>query len=66
VGRGRGLRGGGGSEPGSFIIESVGWPWAFFINLPIGAYSLWRGASLLPESERRRRTVASTASAWRC
>jgi EmrB/QacA subfamily drug resistance transporter len=41
-----------GPSLGSFIIESVGWPWAFFINLPIGAYSLWRGASLLPESGR--------------
>ena len=37
---------------GSFVIESIGWPWAFFINLPIGAYSLWRGAMLLPESAR--------------
>jgi len=41
-----------GPSLGSFVIESVGWPWAFFINLPIGAYSLWRGAQLLPESER--------------
>jgi EmrB/QacA subfamily drug resistance transporter len=41
-----------GPSLGSFVIESIGWPWAFFINLPIGAYSLWRGASLLPESER--------------
>ncbi|HET7033021.1 MAG TPA: DHA2 family efflux MFS transporter permease subunit, partial [Casimicrobiaceae bacterium] len=41
-----------GPSLGSFVIESVGWPWAFFINLPIGAYSLWRGAALLPESER--------------
>jgi EmrB/QacA subfamily drug resistance transporter len=40
-----------GPSLGSFVIESIGWPWAFFINLPIGAYSLWRGASLLPESE---------------
>ena len=41
-----------GPSLGSFVIESAGWPWAFFINLPIGAYCLWRGASLLPESER--------------
>ena len=41
-----------GPSLGSFVIESIGWPWAFFINLPIGAYSLWRGASLLPESAR--------------
>ena len=42
-----------GPSLGSLVIESVGWPWAFFINLPIGAYSLWRGATLLPESERK-------------
>ena len=50
-----------GPSLGSFVIESAGWPWAFFINLPIGAYSLWRGASLLPESDRaltRRRVDA--------
>ena len=41
-----------GPSLGSFVIETVGWPWAFFINLPIGAYSLWRGAYLLPESTR--------------
>lgn len=39
-----------GPSLGSLLIESVGWPWAFFINLPIGAYSLWRGAALLVES----------------
>ena len=42
-----------GPSLGSFIVQNVGWPWAFFINLPIGAMSLWWGASLLRESERR-------------
>jgi EmrB/QacA subfamily drug resistance transporter len=37
---------------GSFVAETIGWPWAFFINLPIGAISLWRGARLLSESAR--------------
>lgn len=41
-----------GPSLGSFVVESIGWPWAFFINLPIGALSLWRGARLLPESPR--------------
>jgi EmrB/QacA subfamily drug resistance transporter len=41
-----------GPSLGSFVVESIGWPWAFFINLPIGAVSLWRGAALLPESAR--------------
>lgn len=39
-----------GPSVGSFVVESIGWPWAFFINLPIGAVSLWRGASVLRES----------------
>ncbi|HET9207728.1 MAG TPA: DHA2 family efflux MFS transporter permease subunit [Burkholderiaceae bacterium] len=37
---------------GSFVVQSIGWPWAFFINLPIGAISLWRGARLLSDSAR--------------
>jgi len=37
---------------GSFVVETIGWPWAFFINLPIGALSLWRGGALLSESVR--------------
>ena len=48
-----------GPSLGSFIVQTVGWEWAFFINLPIGALSLWWGTSLLAESERsaRRRRV---------
>jgi len=41
-----------GPSLGSFIVQTIGWPWAFFINLPIGAVSLWWGASPLRESER--------------
>ena len=41
-----------GPSLGSFVVQTVGWPWAFFINLPIGAMSLWWGASLLRESDR--------------
>ena len=41
-----------GPSLGSFVVQTIGWPWAFFINLPIGAISLWRGASLLSESQR--------------
>jgi EmrB/QacA subfamily drug resistance transporter len=37
---------------GAFVVESVGWPWAFFINVPLGALSLWRGATLLREEKR--------------
>jgi EmrB/QacA subfamily drug resistance transporter len=41
-----------GPSLGSFVVDSVGWPWAFFLNLPLGAISLWRGALLLKESPR--------------
>ncbi|HEX6705849.1 MAG TPA: DHA2 family efflux MFS transporter permease subunit [Albitalea sp.] len=54
-----------GPSLGSFVVQTVGWPWAFFINLPIGALSLWRGARLLSESapaaERRRIDVVGMA-----
>jgi EmrB/QacA subfamily drug resistance transporter len=40
-----------GPSLGSFVIDSFGWPWAFYINLPLGGLALWRGASLLEESE---------------
>jgi EmrB/QacA subfamily drug resistance transporter len=35
---------------GSFLVDRWGWPWAFFLNLPLGGYALWRGARLLDES----------------
>ncbi|MEY3124944.1 MAG: hypothetical protein RLZZ573_1464 [Pseudomonadota bacterium] len=47
-----------GPSAGSVVIDHFGWPWAFYINLPIGGFALWRGAALLTESvksgERRR------------
>ena len=39
-----------GPSAGSFVIDHLGWQWAFYINLPIGGFALWRGASLLSES----------------
>ena len=47
-----------GPSVGSFVVDAVGWPWAFYLNLPLGALSLWRGAALLKEArkpENRRR-----------
>jgi len=41
-----------GPSLGSFVVDSVGWPWAFYINLPLGAISLWYGAALLKEARR--------------
>lgn len=54
-----------GPSAGSLVIDHFGWPWAFYINLPIGGFALWRGASLLTESvksgERRRVDVIGMA-----
>lgn len=54
-----------GPSAGSFVIDRFGWPWAFYINLPLGGLALWRGASLLSESakagERRRVDVVGMA-----
>ncbi|WP_240669495.1 MFS transporter [Achromobacter spanius] len=47
-----------GPSLGAFVVDMAGWPWAFYINLPLGAVSLWFGAGLLKESvkpEARRR-----------
>jgi EmrB/QacA subfamily drug resistance transporter len=41
-----------GPSAGSFVIDHFGWPWAFYINLPLGGMALWRGVSLLQESEK--------------
>lgn len=41
-----------GPSLGSFVIEHAGWPWAFYINLPLGGLALWRGWSVLEESVR--------------
>ncbi|MGJ7512311.1 MFS transporter [Variovorax sp. GT1P44] len=36
-----------GPSLGSFVVDTVGWPWAFYLNLPLGALSLWWGVMLL-------------------
>lgn len=39
-----------GPSLGSLIVDSMGWPWAFYINLPIGAVALVMGLQQLRES----------------
>ena len=41
-----------GPSVGSFVVDTIGWPWAFYLNLPLGALSLWRGAALLKEAKK--------------
>lgn len=37
---------------GSLVVDTVGWQWAFYINVPLGAISIWRGAALLQSDKR--------------
>lgn len=39
-----------GPAVGSWIVDSLGWEWAFYINVPIGLYCLIRGRRHLIES----------------
>lgn len=41
-----------GPSLGSLVVDTVGWQWAFYLNLPLGALSLWRGAALLQEAKK--------------
>lgn len=41
-----------GPSLGSFVVDTVGWPWAFYLNLPLGAFSMWRGRTLLQEARQ--------------
>lgn len=35
---------------GSLAVDTLGWPWAFYLNLPLGLFSLWKGRGVLQES----------------
>lgn len=35
---------------GSMVVDILGWFWAFYLNLPLGLFSLWKGRHLLRES----------------
>lgn len=38
-----------GPSLGAFVIASLGWQWAFYLNVPLGILAIWRGATLLTE-----------------
>ena len=48
-----------GPSLGSWVTASAGWPWAFYINLPVGLWALWRSASHIEEAVKptERRSV---------
>lgn len=39
-----------GPSLGAFVIASLGWQWAFYLNVPLGILAIWRGARLLTEA----------------
>jgi EmrB/QacA subfamily drug resistance transporter len=39
-----------GPSLGSWVTDQAGWPWAFYINLPVGIWALWRSASHVQEA----------------
>ena len=45
-----------GPSLGSLVVDLFGWSWAFYLNLPLGLVSLWRGARQLPAAPKKART----------
>lgn len=41
-----------GPSLGSFLVDSMGWRWAFFINLPPALWSIWRATTRLKDPPR--------------
>src|SRR5215467_2593256 len=41
-----------GPSLGAYVVATLGWPWAFFINLPVGLVGLALSARRLKESKR--------------
>lgn len=42
-----------GPSLGSFVVASLGWQWAFYLNVPLGVFALWRGTRLLTETKQQ-------------
>jgi len=40
-----------GPSLGAFVVDSIGWRWAFYLNLPVGVITLVAGARFLRESK---------------
>ena len=41
-----------GPSLGAFVIASLGWQWAFYLNVPLGILAIGRGATLLTEARQ--------------
>ncbi|MCL2454101.1 MAG: multidrug efflux MFS transporter [Micrococcales bacterium] len=42
---------------GGLLVETVGWEWIFFVNLPVGVVALWLTYRRLPRLERHTRRI---------
>lgn len=42
---------------GGILVESAGWEWIFYVNVPVGIVALWFALRRLPALERHVRTV---------
>ncbi|CCF96066.1 fragment of membrane hypothetical protein (part 2) [Ralstonia solanacearum K60] len=41
-----------GPSLGAFVVASIGWQWAFYLNVPLGLFAMWRGMALLTETKQ--------------
>jgi EmrB/QacA subfamily drug resistance transporter len=41
-----------GPSLGAFVIASLGWQWAFYLNVPLGIIAIWSGTTLLTEARQ--------------
>ena len=41
-----------GPSLGAFVVASLGWQWAFYLNVPLGLFAIWRGTTLLAEAKQ--------------
>ncbi len=41
-----------GPSLGSWVTAHAGWPWAFYLNVPLGLWALWRSASRVDEAAK--------------
>ncbi len=59
-----------GPSLGSWVTAQWGWPWAFYINVPVGLWALWQSRSHLQESsnpaQRRRVDVVGLMLLMAC
>jgi len=56
---------------GGILVETVGWEWIFYVNIPVGVVALWLSLTRLPALPRTRARSTCPASccpssAWAC